>query len=98
MYTNFDNIVIVKWVYECVERDKSDGYSNALYNIGRHYGHNKHTKGKGKHYFFVIYLILYCENFLFDLVCTKKNFNMFRLTLSLVGKWPVNILKFRLGS
>ena len=28
----------------------------------------------------------------------KKKFNMFRLTLSLVGTWPAKILKFRLGS
>ena len=28
----------------------------------------------------------------------KKNFNMFRLTLSLRGKWPVKIFNFRLGS
>ena len=29
---------------------------------------------------------------------TKKNFNVFRLTLSLVVTWPAKILKFRLGS
>ena len=46
---------------------------------------------------FVIDLIWYCIRFFFG-YAAKKNFNMFRLTLSLVGTWPAKILKFRLGS
>ena len=30
MCTNFDNIVAVKWVYECVEREKRDGFSAVI--------------------------------------------------------------------
>ena len=51
-------------------------------------------------FIFLIDLILYCAKFFIYLIwyVLKKHFNMFRLTLSLVGKWPVKNFNFRLGS